>query len=108
MNGEELDSFVRNMLEDKNLPGLDDEEVKDQVVDDMKNDVLDQIDRAIIAALPDEKMDEFNALLDQPDVSDEQLQQFIVASGVDVQKVTTDVLIAFRGLYLTSPEERQE
>ena len=107
MNSEELDRFVRDMLADKKLPGLENDDIRDQVVIDLKERLLDQVDRAIVDALPDDKVDGFNNLLDQPDTTDETLQQYITDSGVDVQGVTTNALLRFRDLYLTPPEARE-
>jgi hypothetical protein len=107
MNSDELDRFVRDMLTDKNLPGLDDDEVRNQLVADLKERLLDQVDRAIVDALPDDKVTEFNVLLDKPDVTDEELRDFVAKAGVDVEKVTVNAMVRFRDLYTTPREERE-
>lgn len=106
MNSEELDRFVRDMLADKDLPGLSDDEIREQVITDLKEQLLDQIDRAIVEAIPDDKIDDFNSLLDNEDTSDDSLREYIAQSGVDVDRVTIDTMTRFRDLYLTSPEQR--
>lgn len=104
---DELDRFVRGMLADKDLPGVTDE-VREQLVDDLKNRLLDQIDRAIVDALPDNKIDNFNTLLENPDVTDQGLRDYVSQSGVDVQAVTTNTMLRFRDLYLTPEDQRGE
>ena len=102
MAGDELDQFINEMLDAKKLSGVT-EDVRAQLVSDLKQRLLDQINKALIDALPDEKMDEFERLLDDESLTDEQVQQFIMNSGVDVKKVTTVTMLRFYDLYVTPP-----
>ncbi len=99
MAGNELTQFIRDILAEKQLSGVDDE-VREQLVSDLTSRLLDQINRALIDALPDDKLQEFNAMLDDEAVSDEAVQQFIATSGVNVQQVTIQTMLRFRDLYL--------
>lgn len=101
MNGNEIDQFVRDILEAKELSGIDDT-VREQLVKDLKQRLLDQINRALIDALPDEKIDDFSDMLDNPEVSDQMVQDFMVASGVDLKRVTIRTMLTFRDIYLGS------
>ena len=49
MASTELDPFIEDILRDKKLPAIDDA-VRTQLVSDLKDRLLDQIDRAIIEA----------------------------------------------------------
>ncbi len=104
---DQLDTFIQDIIEAKQLTGLTDE-ARGGLVEEMRERLLDMINRALIEALPEEKVVEFSQLLDQETVSDEQVQQFIAESGVDVEKVTAKTMLAFRTLYLQSPSERAE
>lgn len=104
---DKLDEFVNEILEAKKLPQMSDE-VKKQLIVDMRQGLLDQVNRALLAALPDDKTAEFDQLLDQPDISDEQVQQFIIDSGVDIQKVTARTMLQFRDQYLQTAQERRK
>lgn len=95
---DELDSFINNILDEKQLSGVTDE-VRAQLAEDLKNRLLDQVNRALIDAMPDEKIDQFNELLDR-DVSDDELQQFVTDSGVNIPAVTAAVMLRFRDTYL--------
>lgn len=106
MAGDELDKFIADILEAKQLSGVDDL-VRDQLISDLKNSLLDQINRALINALPEDKLDELNTMLEDDSVADEAVQQFIMDSGVNVQRVTVETMLAFRSLYLQTPEERE-
>lgn len=100
MAGDELDQFVREMLEAKKLSGVT-EDVQRQLMSDLKQRLLDQINKALIDALPDEKMDEFEQLLDDETIDDARIQQFIVDAGVDVKRVTTVTMLRFYDMYVT-------
>lgn len=100
MNQELIDKFIKDLLDAKNLSGVDDE-VRQQLEQDLKTRLLDQIDRAIIEALPEEKLSGFNALLDNNSTTQD-VQKYIVECGVDMQKVTLETMLRFRALYLGS------
>ena len=103
MEGDELTNFISEILAGKQYQDLD-PEVREQMATDLKKELLDQIDRAIIDQLPDEKLDEFNALLDDPATTTQTLQEFIANSGVDVKNVSLRTMLVFRELYLEKPE----
>jgi len=104
---EALDKFINDMLSDKDLSGVSDE-ARGYLLEDLKNRLLDQVNRALIDALPEDKNAEFDALLDNESVTDIQVQQFIIDSGVDVQKIAAKAMLLFRDLYLQTPEQRDQ
>lgn len=106
MVDDELDKFIDEIITTKNLSGINDD-VRAQLIADMKERLIDQINRALIDALPDDKLSEFNNLLDSEDVSDDMVQHFISNSGVDIKKVTVGTMLLFRDLYLQTAEERE-
>ena len=106
MAGDELDKFVADILEAKKFTTVDDE-VRTQLLSDLKKALIEQINTALVEALPEEKVDGLNALFDNPDTTDEEITKYIMDSGVDVQRVTAQTMLFFRGLYLQTPEERE-
>ena len=102
---DQLDTFIRDIIEAKQLPGIT-EEAKKGLLEEMREGLLDQINRALIEALPEDKVAAFSALLDNEATSEEEVQAFIANSGVDVEKVTAKTMLAFRNLYLQSSTER--
>ncbi len=98
----QLEDFANDVLTEKNLPGLTDD-ARPMVVEDMVATIRQLIDRAVIEAVPEDKIDEFDALLDKPETTKEQLFAFVQDSGVDTEKVVTDTLLRFRELYLQGP-----
>ncbi len=96
---DELDVFINGILDDKKLSGLDDE-VRAQLVYDLRQRLLDQINRAVVAELPEDILSQLDVAMDSADVSEEQVQRMIVDSGVDVKRITVESMLRFRDLYL--------
>lgn len=103
---DQLDLFIKDIIDAKQLPGIT-EEAKAGLLEEMRERLLDMLNRALVEALPEEKIVSFSTFLEQG-VSDEQVQDFITQSGVDVEKVTAQTMLAFRNLYLQPSSERTE
>jgi hypothetical protein len=103
---DELDTFVAEIIESKNLPGLNDE-VRLTLIEDLKDQLLDQVDRALLEELNDEQLDVFVEKMEQTD-GEGAAQEFLLAQGVDIERVTARTMLTFRDLYLRSPEERSK
>lgn len=107
MQGDGLDTFIGEIIHAKHLIGVT-EEVRAQLIRDLRDRLLDQINRAIIESLPDDKLDEFNARFNDNNASDEDLQSFINESGIDTKKIAATTMLRFRDLYLQTSKERGE
>lgn len=94
-----LDKFIDEIIAAKNLSGIS-EDVALQLRSDLRDKLTDQINSAMISALDESKLDEFNALLDQEVVSDEQIKDYIEQNGVDTTKIAAQTMLRFRDLYL--------
>ena len=98
MDQDALSKFINDIIDAKNFKTLDGE-VRQQLEKDLKNRLLDQIDRAVLGALPENKIDGFNELLDR-DASKQEIQQYVATSGVNTKKITLETMLRFRSLYL--------
>ncbi len=94
-----VDQFVGQIIDQKNLAGIT-PEIKRQVVTELKGRLMDQIDRAMINALNRDQLDKFNALLDDQNTTDQQMQNFFANSGINSQQVALDTMLKFREFYL--------
>ncbi len=103
MRREELDKFINQILDQKKLPNLS-EEVRAQLVSDMGERLIDQVDRAIINALPEDKIDELNNLIESG-ADEPTLQKYIAESGVDIKDITIKTMLLFRDLYIEAPKQ---
>lgn len=98
MNQDALSKFINDIIDAKGYKTLD-SDVRRQLEQDLKNRLLDQINRAVLEALPENKIDGFNDLLDRG-ASQQEVQQYIANSGVDTKKITLETMLRFRSLYL--------
>lgn len=102
-----LDAFVGEIIDAKQLSGMN-EEVRSQLIVDMKERLIDQINRAMLDALPADKIEAFDQLLERDDVGDETVQAFMRDNGVDAEKVAAKTMLRFRDLYLQPDVSTQE
>ena len=100
-------TFIKEMLEAKSWSQQVDEDVKSQLEADLHSSLMDQIDQAVIGDLPEDKVDGLNELLDK-EATEEEIQQYIATSGVDVQRITTETMLRFRDLYLGPGDTNRE
>ena len=94
-----IDEFIESLLNDKGITDVD-PETKEELKTDMKNRLLDQINRAAIMQLSEEKAAELADLVDNPDFTNEKMIEFLQYSGVNLTEVALDTMLKFRGFYL--------
>ncbi len=100
---EQVSQFMDSLLEEKGITDLDDE-TREALKKDMIDRLMNQIDTAMINALPEDKLDEFNQRINDPDFSNDDATQFFVDAGLDVQKIALQTMIEFRMLYVGGDE----
>ncbi len=100
--------FVEHIVADKGLPVADDE-VRQQLVQDLKARLGDQINRALVAALPEDKFEQLERIVNEGG-EEAAIQEVIAQSGIDIKKITLETMLTFRDLYLgvASDQEHQE
>lgn len=94
-----VDEFIESLLNDKGITNIE-PDVKEKLKSDMKKQLLDQIDRAAIEALPEEKAKELAKLVEKPDFTNEKMTKFIQDSGVNLTEVALETMLKFRSFYL--------
>lgn len=102
-----LDLFVEQLLTDKGLDALEGE-IRKEVHDDLKEKVVFELNRAILAALPEEEFDKLNAKIEAGEVDGEAITETVKNSGIDIDKITETAMMDFRKAFLEEPEEPAE
>lgn len=97
-----IELFVGQVLDAKKIPGTDDPEIRQQLINDLKTRLMAQIDRAMLSALSERQLDELNNLLDKPDLQDSDIQDFYRKAGIDGQQIAFNTMMRFREYYLGS------
>lgn len=99
-NNDSVDQFLNQILDEKKLSG-ETPESRRQMVADLRSRLMSLIDRAMVNALDTEHLNQLSAMLDSGQaVSDEEMQNFFVKSGVDCKQVALDTMMQFRAYYL--------
>lgn len=98
---DKVDEFIDQVLKEKDLSTVP-EEVRAELKQDLKQRLLDQIDRAALAALPEDKAVELSEKLDDENFTNEDAMVFMQNSGVDLQTVALETMVRFKDLYLGS------
>ncbi|MBR3252570.1 hypothetical protein IKF84_00650 [Candidatus Saccharibacteria bacterium] len=98
-----IDEFIESLLNDKGITNVE-PEIREELKADMKKRLEDQINRAAIEALPEEKAAELAKLVEQPDFTNEKMTEFIANSGINLTEVTLETMLRFRNFYLDAEE----
>lgn len=98
-----IDDFLESLLNDKGITDVD-PEIRAELKEDMKTRLMDQINRAAIMELSEEKAAELADLVDDPEFNDEKMAKFMQESGVNLTEVALDTMLKFRGFYLGTGE----
>lgn len=98
-----LSAFVIKMMQDKGLDGLSEDE-RSRLRMSLQDKLQEQIERALIGTLSDEQLLELDKKL-KADASDEEIEAFFLADGLNAEQAMTDAMKAFREEFLALPME---
>ena len=94
---EMLQAFAQKLLEEKKFDAVDPEVFK-QLKADLVDRLEDRMNMIILKNMPEEKLGEFEALLENGPAED--LQNFVAENVPNLQEVLSTELMAFRKTYL--------
>ena len=100
---EKVDEFIEQLLNEKGITDVE-PEIKEELKKEMRTRLIEQIDRAAIMQLSEDKAAELAGKTEDPNFTNENLAQFIQESGVDLTQVAIDTMLEFRNYYL-NPED---
>ena len=98
-----VDDFINTLLDEKGISDVE-PEIREELKEDMKARLMEQINRAAIMQLPEDKATELAEKVDDPEFNDEKMAEFMKESGVDLAGVTLDTMLQFRNFYLDQGE----
>lgn len=95
-----INLFIVGLMDEKGIQ-YGDEPYKSDIFQELKTRLLTELDRSLVAALPDDKLDEFSKVVAQdgkidPDV----VAKAVLDAGVDVEKVAGETMAKFKDIYL--------
>lgn len=96
---EAIDSFVDRLLLEKKFE-VTDPEVLEKIREDLAERAEDRVNMAVLANMPEEKLAEFNRLLDTATLPE--IQEYCQENIPDLDEVIAKELVNFRNIYLNS------
>ncbi len=91
--------FMGNLLDQKGITDID-EDTRQHLIKDMTELLMEQIDRAAIDALSEEKAIELANGLDDGSIKKEDVPKFMTDAGLNLEELSMIVMLRFRDLYL--------
>lgn len=98
-----VDEFIESLLVDKGITDIE-PEIKAELSQEMKTRLLDQINKAAIMQLSEEKAAELASMVDDPNFTNEKMTEFMQTSGVNLAEVALETMLQFRNFYLSSEQ----
>ncbi len=106
-NEQILEVIAKSLLIEKGFTDLE-PEVEQDMVKELVARETEYVNRALLAALPDDKMLELEKLADDENVSEEQLTKLVASADIDAEAISSKALEEFRDLYLGTTKETEE
>lgn len=103
----DLEAFVRGLIKEKNYESFGENDVN-RMTNDLLKRLITQIDIACISQLSEEKAAELNEKLEQSDISDGEIADFMSANNVNIEEITSNIKNQFREAFLMSGSEETE
>ena len=102
---ESINLFNEGLMEKKGIDSTS-EELKHDIFMDLKTRLLEEIDRSLVAELPDEKLEELSKKAEQDGKLDpEEVAKAINEANLDVEDIVGGTMARFMDLYLGVNEE---
>lgn len=98
-----VDEFIEQLLIDKGITDVE-PDIREELKSEMKERLMDQINRAAIMQLSEDKAAELASKVDDPNFTNEQMTEFMQNSGVNLTEVALETMLQFRNFYLGAGE----
>ena len=105
---ESINLFIEGLMEKKGIDSTS-EELKNDIFMDLKTRLMEEIDRSLVAELPDEKLEELSAKAEKDGQLDpEEVAKAIEEANLDVEEIVGMTMAKFSDIYLGTEEENEE
>lgn len=95
-----MEDFIKQLMAEHGVPADMDPKVRAHMELNLARRAAALVDKRLIEAMPESSLPGFNQLIDNPDTTHEQLQDYVAEHVPDVHAVTSQALAEFRTLYL--------
>ena len=105
---ESINLFIEGLIEEKGIDATS-EELKKDIFDDLKSRLLEEIDRSLVAELPDDKLNELAKMAEENGkIEPEVVADMVNEANLDVQQIIGVTMAKFRDIYLGLEDENAE
>ena len=104
---EVIDLFIEGLIEKKGL-NIPTEEIRQDLHEKLKTQLLTEIDRSIVAELPDKKLEELTKLASEKgELSPEIVADAVTEANLDVTDITGATMQRFAEMYLNGSSDQK-
>ena len=97
---QDIDEFLASLLADKGITDIE-PDVKEELINNLKEKFMDEVQRAAINSLNEEKLQEFDKKAEEdPSFTGEKVAEFLQDAGVNFAEIYADTALKFRSFYL--------
>ena len=102
---ESINLFIEGLMEKKGIDSTS-EELKHDIFMDLKTRLMEEIDRSLVAELPDEKLEELSAKAEKDGKLDpEEVANAINEANLNVEEIVGGTMAKFMDIYLGTDEK---
>ena len=102
---ESINLFIEGLMEKKGIDSTS-EELKHDIFMDLKTRLMEEIDRSLVAELPDEKLEELSAKAEKDgQLNPEEVAKAISGANLDVEEIVGGTMAKFMDIYLGTEED---
>lgn len=102
-NEADIEAFVGEILEEKHYDSFSEDE-KNRALMDLMDRFMEQLEIELINELSDEKADELANRIQNEDLSDEEIGNFMRENGVNIEEITSKAKNEFKQIFLGNNE----
>lgn len=103
---ESINLFIEGLMEEKGVANTSDE-LKGDIFTDLKTRLLEEIDRSLVAELPEDKLDELAKMAaSDGKIAPEVVADMVKEAGLNTEEIVGTTMAKFRELYLGNEEEK--
>lgn len=108
-NEQSIDLFVEGLIEEKGLK-VESDNVHTDIFNDLKTRLMQEIDRSLVAELPDEELDDLSKQIaaNEGKIDPEVVAEKVANAGINVEDVVGKTMAKFREIYLGTEENGAE
>lgn len=103
-----INLFIEGLMEEKGVNATS-EELKKDIFTDLKTRLLEEIDRSLVAELPEDKLDELAKMAAKDGkIAPEVVGKMVEEANLNTEEIVGKTMAKFRDLYLDKQENGAE